>query len=40
MHHKHLDKEHGESFGMLIVNSKYWQKVKNDDKRNQVSKTG
>jgi beta-carotene 3-hydroxylase len=30
MHHKHLGKEDGESFGMLIVNGKYWQKVKKD----------
>ena len=36
MHHKHLDKEHGESFGMLIVAGKYWQKVKNDVLRNKV----
>jgi hypothetical protein len=28
MHHKHLDKEDGESFGMLLVAAKYWQKVK------------
>jgi beta-carotene 3-hydroxylase len=32
MHHKHLDKENGESFGMLIVSGKYWQKVKNDQR--------
>ncbi len=25
MHHKHLDKEDGESFGMLLVGKKYWQ---------------
>jgi beta-carotene 3-hydroxylase len=25
MHHKHLEKEDGESFGMLIVNRKYWK---------------
>ena len=31
MHHKHLDKEHGESFGMLWVAKKYWEKVKRDD---------
>lgn len=31
MHHKHLDKEEGESFGMLIVARKYWQKVKQDE---------
>ncbi len=24
MHHKHLEKEHGENFGMLIVPFKYW----------------
>ena len=24
MHHKHLGKEHGENFGMLIVPLKYW----------------
>ena len=35
MHHKHLDKEHGESFGMLIVAGKYWQKVKSDVRRNK-----
>ncbi|PJJ74876.1 beta-carotene 3-hydroxylase [Thermoflavifilum aggregans] len=31
MHHKHLDKEDGESFGMLIVAKKYWDKVKRDE---------
>jgi beta-carotene 3-hydroxylase len=30
MHHKHLNKEHGESFGMLLVHKKYWEKVKRD----------
>ena len=30
MHHKHLDKEEGESFGMLLVHKKYWEKVKKD----------
>ncbi|MBS1742544.1 MAG: sterol desaturase family protein [Bacteroidetes bacterium] len=33
MHHKHPGKEHGESFGMLIVAAKYWKKVKDDRKR-------
>ncbi len=33
MHHKHLSKEDGESFGMLMVARKYWQKVKRDDER-------
>lgn len=37
MHHKHLDKEQGESFGMLIVAGKYRQKVKNDLKRNKTA---
>jgi beta-carotene 3-hydroxylase len=30
MHHKHLDKHEGESFGMLYVHKKYWQKVRKD----------
>jgi beta-carotene 3-hydroxylase len=30
MHHKHLGKEHGESFGFLFVGRKYWEKVKRD----------
>ena len=34
MHHKHLDKENGESFGMLYVARKYWEKVLADKKRN------
>ncbi len=38
MHHKHLGKEHGESFGMLFVARKYWQKVQ-DDKARQRRKT-
>jgi beta-carotene 3-hydroxylase len=33
MHHKHLERHDGESFGMLIVARKYWQKVKNDNQR-------
>lgn len=28
MHHKHIDKEDGESFGMLYVHKKYWEKVR------------
>lgn len=31
MHHKHLRKEDGESFGMLYVHQKYWQKVRRDN---------
>jgi beta-carotene 3-hydroxylase len=30
MHHKHLNKDHGESFGMLVVHAKYWAKVRKD----------
>lgn len=30
MHHKHIGKEQGESFGMLIVAKKYWEKVQRD----------
>ena len=33
MHHKHLGKEDGESFGMLLVHKKYWEKVRRDRKR-------
>ncbi len=32
MHHKHLDKHEGESFGMLWVHKKYWDKVRRDKK--------
>jgi len=32
MHHKHLDKHDGESFGMLLVAKKYRDKVRNDKK--------
>jgi beta-carotene 3-hydroxylase len=38
MHHKHLSKENGESFGMLIVGGKYWHKVKNDAESNSAGK--
>lgn len=30
MHHKHTGKEDGESFGMLWVAKKYWEKVKGE----------
>jgi beta-carotene 3-hydroxylase len=39
MHHKHLGKEDGESFGMLLVARKYWQKVKNDNQRFKAGKS-
>lgn len=34
MHHKHTGKHEGESFGMLVVAKKYWDKIKLDNKRN------
>lgn len=30
MHHRHFDKQDGESFGMLLVAKKYWDKVRRD----------
>jgi beta-carotene 3-hydroxylase len=36
MHHKHLDKHQGESFGMLLVAKKYRNKVREDNKRNNI----
>ena len=33
MHHKHPDRFNGESFGMLWVGKKYWEKVRTDIKR-------
>lgn len=30
MHHKHRDKYEGESFGLLFVSKKYWEKVRKD----------
>ena len=32
MHHRHINKEDGESFGMLFVAKKYWEKIKRDEK--------
>lgn len=32
MHHKHLDQHQSESFGMLYVHKKYWEKVRRDKK--------
>jgi len=31
MHHKHLRKDDGESFGMLFVAKQYWEKIKRDE---------
>jgi beta-carotene 3-hydroxylase len=39
MHHKHLGKEDGESFGMLIVSGKYWQKIEKDAERSKEVKS-
>ena len=36
MHHKHLHKEEGESFGMLIVAKKYCDKIRRDEKLKAV----
>lgn len=33
MHHKHLDRFDGESFGMLYVAKKYWEKIRKDKAR-------
>ena len=40
MHHKHLDKHEGESFGMLMVHKKYWQKVRKDKMLMAARKVG
>ena len=40
MHHKHLEKHEGESFGMLLVHRKYFEKVKKDKARAQHIQTG
>lgn len=43
MHHKHLEKYDGESFGMLMVAKKYRNKIKTDNKRgvkNKIAATG
>ena len=37
MHHKHINKEQGESFGMLYVARKYWEKVKQDRLRKAIA---
>jgi beta-carotene 3-hydroxylase len=34
MHHKHIEKHEGESFGMLVVHRKYFEKIKRDKARN------
>jgi beta-carotene 3-hydroxylase len=37
MHHKHLEREHGESFGFLFVEKKYRDKIKKDEALQQNS---
>jgi beta-carotene 3-hydroxylase len=37
MHHKHLDKQEGESFGMLLVAKKYWNKIRADKRRQSTA---
>lgn len=39
MHHKHLDKTDGESFGMLMVHKKYWEKVKREKRSRRVQQS-
>ena len=34
LHHRHLGKENGESFGMLLVHKKYFRLIKRDRKKN------
>lgn len=38
MHHKHLEADHGESFGFLWVEKKYMDKIKSDDAKQRSSK--
>jgi beta-carotene 3-hydroxylase len=33
MHHKHRQKEDGESFGLLVIGKQYWDKIRQDDAR-------
>lgn len=37
MHHRHINKEDGESFGMLFVAKQYWEKIKRDEKLRKAS---
>ena len=36
MHHKHLDRFDGESFGMLLVHKKYWDKIRKEKQAQAV----
>jgi beta-carotene 3-hydroxylase len=37
MHHKHLGKKDGESFGMLYVSRKYWMKITDKRKMKKIN---
>lgn len=37
MHHKHIGKHDGESFGLLFVAKQYWDKIKRDQALKQTS---
>ena len=37
MHHKHVGKHDGESFGLLFVAKQYWDKIKRDQALKQTS---
>jgi beta-carotene 3-hydroxylase len=37
MHHRHLEKEDGESFGMLFISKKYWNKIKRDEESKKTA---
>lgn len=39
MHHRHLNKEDGESFGMLFVAKKYREKIKRDNELQKIHST-
>ncbi len=39
MHHKHLGKDAGESYGLLIVPKRYWEKVRADEARAKKQQT-
>lgn len=39
MHHKHVSKKNGESFGMLIVAKKYWDKVRKEKATTCISQS-
>lgn len=38
MHHKHINKEHGECFGLLIVPMKYYLEARRSYKQNRTAK--